>query len=87
MDGLLHVNLLPKGDNPNYGTGEEQSLEVLKAFEQVNKIIRTLTTLPLSIHSVQGTHPVFRHADVSCISLSVFYYKLNLRQVTGTSNK
>lgn len=63
LDQLLH--LTSKGGNVTYGTGEEQSLAVIRAYDQVNRALRALTTLPLSIHSIQGVDPVFRHSDVS----------------------
>merc|ERR1719239_653369 len=46
------------------GTGEELSLAALKAFEDVSRAVRNVSSLPLAINSVQGTHPVFRHTDV-----------------------
>lgn len=65
LDPLLHLTLLPKDKGHNYGTGEEQSLAVIRAYDHVNRAVRALTTIPLGIHSIQGIHPVFRHADVS----------------------
>ncbi|BFY97446.1 hypothetical protein BsWGS_00486 [Bradybaena similaris] len=62
LDQLLQ--LTSKGGNLTYGTGEEQSLAVIRAYDQVNRALRALTTLPLSIHSIQGVDPVFRHSDV-----------------------
>ena len=47
------------------GTGEELSLAALKAFEDVSRAVRNVSSLPLAINSVQGIHPVFRHTDVS----------------------
>ncbi|GFO37979.1 nucleolar protein 6-like [Plakobranchus ocellatus] len=64
LDPLLHLNLLPKDTDVVYGTGEEQSLAVHHAFDHVTRAVRALTSLPLSINSVQGIHPVFRHACV-----------------------
>ncbi|RUS78247.1 hypothetical protein EGW08_013986 [Elysia chlorotica] len=64
LDPLLHVNLLPKESSLLYGTGEEQSLAVHHAFDHISRAVRTLSSLPLSIHSIQGVHPVFRHASV-----------------------
>ncbi|CAG5125475.1 unnamed protein product [Candidula unifasciata] len=64
LDSLLHLNLASKNENLIYGTGEEQSLAVIRAYDQVNRALRALTSLPLSIHSIQGIHPVFRHSDV-----------------------
>ncbi|CAL1536080.1 unnamed protein product [Lymnaea stagnalis] len=64
LDTLLHLKLAPKDSLQHYGTGEEQSLAVLQAFDQLNRAVRALTTMPLAIHSVTGIHPVFRHSDV-----------------------
>ena len=50
-------------------TGEEHSLDVIHAFDDINKAVRSLASLPLGIHAVQGTHPVFRHCDVSIVNL------------------
>ena len=46
------------------GTGEEESIGVLKAFEALTKDMRRLTDLPLAIHSVQGITPAFRETEV-----------------------
>ncbi|XP_059179319.1 nucleolar protein 6-like [Physella acuta] len=64
LDQMLHLNLISKNADQHYGTGEEQSLAIHHSFDQLNRAIRSLTTIPLAIHSVQGVHPVFRHADV-----------------------
>ncbi|XP_012945318.1 nucleolar protein 6 [Aplysia californica] len=64
LDTLLQAGPEEKGDGSSPGTGEEHSLAVLHAFEEVGRAVRALNTLPLAIHSVQGTHPVFRHTDV-----------------------
>lgn len=64
IGGQFDCLLKDQGD-VKQGTGEEQSLAVIHAFDEVSKAVRSLQSLPLTIHSVQGTHPVFRHADVS----------------------
>lgn len=62
LDSLLHATGIVKGEGR--GTGEEHSLDVIHAFDDINKAVRSLASLPLGIHAVQGTHPVFRHCDV-----------------------
>lgn len=42
-------------------TSEEQTLEVLEAYDQLAKNLRELDDLPLGIVSVQGSSPVFRY--------------------------
>ncbi|XP_002731732.1 nucleolar protein 6, partial [Saccoglossus kowalevskii] len=46
------------------GTGDEENLAVIHAFDSLNKKLRGLKDLPLSIASIQGTSPVFRYAQV-----------------------
>ena len=48
-----------------YGTGEEQTREVLTAYEELSKAVRGLADLPLMITTLHGVHPVFRHTEVS----------------------
>uniref|UniRef100_A0A2C9LX97 Nucleolar protein 6 n=1 Tax=Biomphalaria glabrata TaxID=6526 RepID=A0A2C9LX97_BIOGL len=64
LDSLLHLNVSSKEARDEYGTGEEQSLSVLRSFEELNRVIRALSSIPLAIHSVSGIHPVFRHTEV-----------------------
>ncbi|KAH9490986.1 Nucleolar protein 6 [Bulinus truncatus] len=64
IDILLHLKVKFKDSSESYGTGEEQSLSILRSFEELNRTVRNLTTVPLAIHSITGIHPVFRHADV-----------------------
>lgn len=47
-----------------YGTGEEACLQVMSAFDQLGKQLRSLKNLPLDISTLVGTSPVFRYADV-----------------------
>ncbi|PIK61546.1 hypothetical protein BSL78_01559 [Apostichopus japonicus] len=46
------------------GTGEEQHLEVMAAYQELSKYLRQLKDIPLGISSVQGISPVFRHTEV-----------------------
>ncbi|XP_070542039.1 nucleolar protein 6-like isoform X2 [Ptychodera flava] len=46
------------------GTGDEENLAVLHAFDSLNKMLRGLDDLPLSIASIQGSSPIFRYAEV-----------------------
>ena len=45
-------------------TGEEESLAVVYAFEELCKQIRNIDGLPLDINSIQGSHPAFRLTEV-----------------------
>lgn len=56
----MQVNVV----NFAYGTGEEATLKVLKVFDALEKELKSLTDLPLSISGVEGFSPVFRYTDV-----------------------
>eukprot|EP00112_Aurelia_sp_Birch-Aquarium-sp1_P004342 Seg149.9 transcript_id=Seg149.9/GoldUCD/mRNA.D3Y31 product="Nucleolar protein 6" protein_id=Seg149.9/GoldUCD/D3Y31 len=45
-------------------TGEEESLAMIYAFEELCKQIRNIEGLPLDINSIQGAHPAFRLTEV-----------------------
>lgn len=45
-------------------TGEEMSHRVLQTFEDLNKQLRNLNQLPLTVTSIVGTSAVFRHTEV-----------------------
>ncbi|KAK3588803.1 hypothetical protein CHS0354_012016 [Potamilus streckersoni] len=63
LDDLLHMPIHIKGNLPPYGTGEEQTLAIMNVYDDLCKILRRLE-LPLTINSIQGTSPVFRHTEV-----------------------
>ncbi|KAL3865413.1 hypothetical protein ACJMK2_042804 [Sinanodonta woodiana] len=63
LDDLLHVPIQPNGILSPYGTGEEQTLALMNVYDDLCKILRKLE-LPLTINSIQGTSPVFRHTEV-----------------------
>ncbi|XP_035900786.1 nucleolar protein 6 [Anopheles stephensi] len=44
-------------------TIEERSLAVIRAFDTVGRMMRDLEKLPLTIHAILGTDPVFRYTD------------------------
>lgn len=47
-----------------YGTGEEATLQVINAFNNLEKELTSLSDLPLTISGVQGASPVFRYTEV-----------------------
>lgn len=47
-----------------YGTGEEATLKVLRAFNVLEKNLMSLNDMPLTINGVQGSSPVFRYTEV-----------------------
>ncbi|XP_032663829.1 nucleolar protein 6 [Odontomachus brunneus] len=47
-----------------YGTGEEATLKVLKAFNNLEQNLMSLSDMPLTINGVQGLSPVFRYTEV-----------------------
>lgn len=47
-----------------YGTGEEATLKVLKAFNVLEKNLMSLNDMPLTINGVQGSSSVFRYTEV-----------------------
>ncbi|EFN82278.1 Nucleolar protein 6 [Harpegnathos saltator] len=47
-----------------YGTGEEATLKVLKAFNNLEQSLMSLSDMPLTINGVQGSSPVFRYTEV-----------------------
>ena len=63
-------------------TGEEESLAVIYAFEELCKQIRNIAGLPLDISSIQGAHPAFRLTEV----LKVYpLYRLGLLKINDQS--
>lgn len=46
-------------------TAEEDAIAVLKSFNELCRVLRSLKSLPLSINAIQGISPVFRHTEVS----------------------
>ncbi len=59
------LKLQQKKKTVSYGTGEEQHLDIMKAYDSLTKQLRSLDGLPLAIHSIQGTSAAFRFAQVS----------------------
>lgn len=55
------------------GTGEEQHLEVMAAYQELSKYLRQLKDIPLGISSVQGISPVFRHTEVSSLDKDQYF--------------
>ncbi|XP_014489067.1 PREDICTED: nucleolar protein 6 [Dinoponera quadriceps] len=47
-----------------YGTGEEATLRVLNAFNNLEQNLMSLSDMPLTINGVQGSSPVFRYTEV-----------------------
>lgn len=64
LDCLLVCHKSQSQQSPQKGTGEEESVAVLRVFEALTKDMRRLTDLPLAIHSVQGISPAFRETEV-----------------------
>ena len=54
-------------DQLPYGTGEEQNVSLLHVYDELCKMVRKLSDLPLTITSMQGTAPCFRYAEVGII--------------------
>ena len=46
-------------------TAEEDTMSVIKSFNELCRVLRSLKSLPLSINAIQGINPVFRHTEVS----------------------
>ena len=66
-DPLLHlpVKFKPQTEGHlHYGTGEEQNVSLIQVYEELCKMVRKLSDLPLTITSIQGTSPCFRYAEV-----------------------
>ena len=55
-------------------TGEEESLRVIHAFDELSKQMRNLEGLLLDVVSIQGSLPAFRLTDVRTLSLSHNFY-------------
>ena len=67
IDTLLHLPIELKSQTNEpipYGTGEEQNISVMHAYDDLCKMIRKLSDLPLTITSTQGTSPCFRYSEV-----------------------
>ncbi|XP_075042504.1 nucleolar protein 6 isoform X2 [Mixophyes fleayi] len=60
--GNLLDCVLTKGKKP--GTGEEQMVRVVQSYDDLSRKLWNLEDLPLTITSVQGTHPSLRYTDV-----------------------
>lgn len=63
MEELLKLRKVKITHFP-YGTGEEAALKAINVFNRLEKDLMSLTDIPLSIHGVQGSSPVFRYTDV-----------------------
>ncbi|XP_018425159.1 PREDICTED: nucleolar protein 6 [Nanorana parkeri] len=46
------------------GTGEEQMASVIQSYDDLSRKLWNLEDLPLTVTSVQGTHPSLRYTDV-----------------------
>ncbi|XP_063309894.1 nucleolar protein 6 [Pelobates fuscus] len=46
------------------GTGEEQMVSIVQSYDDLSRKLWSLDDLPLTVTSVQGTHPSFRYTDV-----------------------
>lgn len=51
-------------DDQSVGTGEEEHTAVIHAYDDLCKMLRRLSDLPLTINSIQGTSPCFRYTEV-----------------------
>ncbi|WAQ98963.1 NOL6-like protein [Mya arenaria] len=60
----LPVTMSNEPNTLPFGTGDEQSADLMKAYDDVCKKLRQLTDLPLTINSVQGVSPCFRFTEV-----------------------
>ncbi len=57
----------PAGEDRLLCTGEEVGHRVLEVFTELSKELRQLSDLPLSITSLQGISPTFRHTEVHTV--------------------
>ena len=64
LESVLRMPKRKKGKVIPYGTGEEHFTNVICALDELGKALRSLTELPLAIHSIQGTDAVSRYAEV-----------------------
>lgn len=65
LDCLLNRDVFEQlSTEATYGTGEEQIVDVLQAFDCLSKQLRKLDGLVLNINSVQGISAVFRYTEV-----------------------
>lgn len=68
----------------HYGTGEEATLNILGAFNELENQLTSLKDLPLSITGVQGSSPVFRYTDVFPPLATIYRAdKVNTREGEG----
>ncbi|KAI4493829.1 hypothetical protein M0804_002005 [Polistes exclamans] len=63
MEDILQLNKI-KITHFVYGTGEEATLRVIKAFNSLEKDLMSLVDIPLSITGVQGSSAAFRYTEV-----------------------
>lgn len=65
LDNLLQTPIdSDAADFIQNGTGEELHLEIIRAFDELCKNLRSLSDLPLTVNTIQGTSPVFRYSEV-----------------------
>uniref|UniRef100_A0A8C5LK55 Nucleolar protein 6 n=1 Tax=Leptobrachium leishanense TaxID=445787 RepID=A0A8C5LK55_9ANUR len=48
----------------NAGTGEEQMVSIVQSYDDLSRKLWNLDDLPLTVTSVQGTHPSLRYTEV-----------------------
>ncbi|XP_078530850.1 nucleolar protein 6 [Lissotriton helveticus] len=58
LESVIQVTKEPKG------TGEEQLMSIVKTYDDLSRKLWSLEGLPLTVTSVQGTHPALRYTDV-----------------------
>lgn len=78
VDPLLHLPVKFKSQSDAqlpYGTGEEQNVRLLHVYDELCKMVRKLSNLPLTITSMQGTSPCFRYAEVFTPLPATFSHK------------
>ena len=63
LDDILHIPA-SRDDRSVVGTGEEEHMAVIHAYDDLCKMLRRLSHLPLDINSIQGISPCFRYTEV-----------------------
>ncbi|KAJ8304133.1 hypothetical protein KUTeg_017716 [Tegillarca granosa] len=64
LDCVLRLPVQIKNSAISYGTGEEQHQSIIQSYDNLCKLLRNLSDLPLTINSIQGSSPVFRYSEV-----------------------
>ena len=74
-ENRLNSLLVEHPQNENSGTGEEENLKIISAYDKICKILRRCD-LPIEIKDIQSISPTLRFAEVSLFLF--FFFNKNI---------